>query len=64
MTPETSTLPNDGGPIDTTVGTAKRLLEMAYRHYNDATRDGAHSAASYWDGYIRGIQHVLEAQHE
>lgn len=50
--------------IDTTVGTAKRLLIMAYEQYNEAQKDGAHSRSSYWDGYIRGIQHILEAQHE
>jgi hypothetical protein len=64
MTPETYEPANDGGQIDATVGTAKRLLVMAYGQYNEATKDGAHHRVSYWDGYIRGIQHILEAQHE
>lgn len=49
---------------DVTVGTCKRLLDLAYRNYNTAMKDGAHAVSSYWDGYIRGIQHVLEARHE
>lgn len=57
--------PSDETSLDgVTVGTCKRLLDMAYRNYNSAMKDGAHAASSYWDGYIRGIQHVLEAQHE
>jgi hypothetical protein len=50
--------------LDTTVGACKRLLIMAYSNYNKAAQDNAHCVASYWDGYIRGIQHVLESQGE
>lgn len=64
MTQEMLEPANDGGRLDVTVGTAKRLLVMAYGQYNEATKDGAHHRVSYWDGYIRGIQNVLEAQHE
>jgi len=57
--------PSDEATLDeVTVGTCKRLLDLAYRSYNAAMKDGAHIASSYWDGYIRGIQHVLEARHE
>lgn len=57
--------PSDDTSLDgVTVGTCKRLLDFAYRNYNSAVSDGAHAASSYWDGYIRGIQHVLEARHE
>lgn len=55
---------SDNDQIDTTVGTAKRLLIFAYKHYNEAMKNGDASIATYWDGYIRGIQHVLESQHE
>jgi hypothetical protein len=64
MTPETSSRSDDDIQVDVTVGLCKRLLIDAYRRYNEATKDGAHHVASYWDGYIRGIQHVLEAQNE
>lgn len=57
--------PSDEALLDgVTIGTCKRLLDLAYRNYNSAMKDGAHIASAYWDGYIRGIQHVLEAQHE
>ena len=54
----------DETKIDASVEDCKRLLVQAYSRYNDAVTSGAVSIASYWDGYIRGIQHVLEAQHE
>lgn len=57
--------PSDETLLDgVTIGTCKRLLDLAYRNYNSAMKDGLHATSSYWDGYIRGIQHVLEAQHE
>jgi len=63
MTRETSN-PSDNDQIDTTVGAAKRLLIMAHTQYNEAMKEGAMHRSSWWDGYIRGIQHILEAQHE
>lgn len=51
-------------PLDTTVETCKRLLEYAYTKSCQAQREGQTSAACYWDGYIRGIQNILESQHE
>jgi hypothetical protein len=61
MTYETSKQNDDDRQIDVNIGTCKRLLIDAYKRYNEAMKDGAHHVASYWDGYIRGIQHVLEA---
>ena len=61
MTYETSKQNDDDRQIDVNIGTCKRLLIDAYKRYNEAVKDGAHHVASYWDGYIRGIQHVLEA---
>ena len=55
---------SDEVQLDATVGSCKRLLVKAYSRYNDAVTSGAVSIASYWDGYIRGIQHVLEMQEE
>jgi len=42
----------------------KRLLEDAYGHYNQAIMSDAKHVASYWDGYIRACQHILEAERE
>lgn len=50
--------------LEVTVATCKRLLEMAYKAYTDCARDDQRSSMSYWDGYIRGIQHVLEAHNQ
>jgi hypothetical protein len=63
MTPAMSN-PSEEIQLDVTVGACKRLLEQAYTRYNDAVVGGAASVASYWDGYIRGIQHVLAMQEE
>lgn len=63
MTSETSEL-NEEKKLDVTVGTIKRLLIDAYARYNDGVKDGAHYVSSYWDGYIRALQHVLEQEAE
>ena len=63
MTTGTSEL-NEERSIDVTVGTVKRLLLMAYNNYQQAWKDEAKAAMSYWDGYIRGLQHVLEQEKE
>ena len=63
MTLATSDCSDDQG-LDLTVGALKRLKIFAYKHYNQAMKDGAHSTASYWDGYIRALTHVYEAQEE
>ena len=63
MTPAMSNQ-KDETKIDASVGDCKRLLVAAYNRYNNAVTSGESTIATYWDGYIRGIQHVLEAQHE
>lgn len=50
--------------LDVSVDTCKRLLDMARKSYNDCILHKQEHAASYWDGYIRAIQHVLEAHGE
>lgn len=55
--------PNDR-PLDLSLMVIKRLLEDAYGHYNQAIMSDAKHVASYWDGYIRACQHILEAEKE
>ena len=50
--------------IDVTVGVIKNLKIAAMKHYNDCVTSGAMAAASYWDGYLRALSHVLEAENE
>lgn len=38
----------------------KRLLLMGYEHYGEAMKGDHKIVASYWDGYIRAIQHIIE----
>ena len=59
MTPETSS-PSER-QLDVSLGTLVRLKEMAVRAYNEAMTLGQPGSAGYWDGYIRAIDHVLEA---
>ena len=63
MTPAMSEF-NEERQLDVSVGTLKRLKIYAYKHYNQAIKDGAFSLASYWDGYIRACTHVIEAENE
>jgi hypothetical protein len=62
MTSETSKSNDEERQLDITLGTVKRFLLMGYEHYNEAMRDGHHTVAGYWDGYIRCCQHILEAE--
>ena len=55
---------SDEVQLEATVGSCKRLLVKAYSRYNDAVTSGAVSIASYWDGYIRALGHVIEAETE
>lgn len=64
MTPATFVMSTEEVQLEVTVATCKRLLEMAYKAYTDCARDDQRSSMSYWDGYIRGIQHVLEAHNQ
>jgi hypothetical protein len=50
--------------LDVTIGTVKRLKIFAFRQYNQAVKEGAHSVTSYWDGYIRALGHLIEAEGE
>jgi hypothetical protein len=59
MTPETSS-PSER-QLDVSLGTLTRLKEMAVRAYNEAMSASQPGSAGYWDGYIRAIDHVLEA---
>ena len=62
-TPETSDF-SDERQLDVTVAVLKRLKIYGYKHYNQAIRDGAMTVAAYWDGYIRALGHVIEAETE
>lgn len=62
-TPETSDF-SDDRQLDVTIGVIKRLKIFAYRQYNQAVKDGAIVVGSYWDGYIRALSHVIEAENE
>jgi hypothetical protein len=62
-TPETSDFSEDR-QLDVTIGTVKRLKIFALRQYNQAVKEGAHSVTSYWDGYIRALGHLIEAEGE
>jgi hypothetical protein len=62
MTFATSSL--NESPIDVSASVINRLKSFALEHYNQAMKDGAMAVASYWDGYIRACQHILEAEHQ
>lgn len=64
MTPETSSPSDDGGQLDITRGTAKRLMIWAMDRYNHAVKDGQHSTAMFYDGYIVGIRHLIQSENE
>jgi hypothetical protein len=55
---------HDGGPADVTVGTLRRLYDMAFDNYEKFRKEGPPSATAYWDGYCRGIEEVMNARHE
>lgn len=50
--------------IDVSIGVIKRLKMFGLKHYNECMVSGAIAAASYWDGYMRALSHVLEAENE
>ena len=65
MTSETSDQRSDDErQLDVNFGTIKRLLIYGYDHYQKAVDAGHHIVSTYWDGYIRALQHVLEAEQE
>jgi hypothetical protein len=54
--------PLDGELLDVTVGTLKRLKIMALDNYNKAYKENPQSySTTWWDGYMRGLEHVYEA---
>lgn len=59
MTSATSEL-----PIDVSRDAIKRCLIDAYKRCQTAEDEGARCVSSYWNGYIRALQHVLEMEHE
>ena len=59
MTSATSEL-----PIDVSRDAIKRCLIDAYKRCQAAEDEGARCISSYWNGYIRALQHVLEMEHE
>ena len=63
MTSETSGF-NEERQLDVTAGTVKRMLIAAYEQYNEAAKGNASYVTSYWDGYIRALQHVFEQENE
>jgi hypothetical protein len=64
MTSETSSQPELDRQIDVSLGAIKRSLEWAYKQCNDCEKAGYSSSASYWNGYIRAMQHVLEMENQ
>lgn len=66
-THETSSFPNaedENRQLDVSIGVVKRLLLFAYEHYNEAYKSNAVGVMSYWDGYIRACQHIIEQEKE
>lgn len=50
--------------LDVTVDCVKRLILFGDERYTDAFRRGDVRDQMYWDGYIRALHHVLEAEDE
>jgi hypothetical protein len=55
---------NEERKLDVTVGVVKRLKMDALEHYNQAAKDEAKHAVCYWDGYMRALSHLIEAEME
>ena len=55
---------NEERQLNVTVGVIKRLKIFALEQYNQAAKDDAKAAVSYWDGYMRALAHVIEAEME
>lgn len=50
--------------LDVTVEAVKRLLIWAYENYDAAHKEQTVREQMYWDGYIRALHHVMEAEDE
>jgi hypothetical protein len=55
---------NEERQVDVTIGMIKRLKMYGLEQYNQAMKDDAKAAISYWDGYMRALTHVIEAEME
>ena len=55
---------NEERQLDVTIGVVKGLKIFALEQYNQAVKDGAQAVVSYWDGYMRALSHVIEAEME
>lgn len=50
--------------LDVDHSAIKRCLIDAYSRCSAAEQEGAACVASFWNGYIRAMQHVLEMENE
>lgn len=55
---------NQEHQLDVTVEAVKRLLIWAYENYEAAHKASSIREQMYWDGYIRALHHVMEAEDE
>jgi hypothetical protein len=60
---ETSNL-NEERQLDVSAGAVKRLILDGMERYNEAVKSGYKYGEAYYDGYIRALKHVLEAENE
>lgn len=63
MTKETSPWEKER-QLDVSVEAVKRLLIWAYENYDAAFKEEKVREQMYWDGYIRALHHVMEAEDE
>ena len=50
--------------LDVTVEAVKRLLIWGSENYDAAFKEQSVREQMYWDGYIRALHHVMEAEDE
>jgi len=63
-TSDLSSQPDLERQLDVTLGSIKRSLEMAVEQYNECMKNGHVASSSFWNGYIRAMQHVLEMENQ
>jgi hypothetical protein len=49
-------------PLDVDKKAIQRLMDAAQEQSKQAVENGSQWAVTYWDGYIRGLEHVLEME--
>ena len=59
-----ATQTEDNRVIDVSVADVKRLILWAMKNYNEACKHENKYGQAYYDGYIRGLRHLLEMVHE